>query len=106
MSATKSQKPGNKPARLPRTAGQPASPPRLRETPSPIMWTSSLWTFSDVYRYTEIMADDLAARMQSSALALIGTLDERQRTLAVRPFTDTKDRRWLEYRPEYRPGAC
>ena len=61
---------------------------------------------SDAYRYTEIMADDLAARMRSAALALIGTLDEKQRTLAVHPFTDTKARRWLEYRPEYRPGAC
>src|SRR5215469_1068138 len=51
-------------------------------------------------------ADDLAARMRASALALTGALDDKQRALAARPFTDTADRRRLEYRPEYRPGAC
>ncbi|MBO0805117.1 MAG: DUF3500 domain-containing protein, partial [Nocardiopsaceae bacterium] len=51
-------------------------------------------------------ADDLAGRMRSAALALISTLDDEQRELAVRPFGDTAARRWLEYRPEYRPGAC
>lgn len=51
-------------------------------------------------------ADDLAARMRSAALALIDTLDNEQRALAVRPFGDTAARKWLEYRPEYRPGAC
>lgn len=71
------------------------------------MGEKRLWTVSDGYRYTEIMAaDDLAARMRSAALALVATLDDEQRALAVRPFTDTGARRWLEYRPERRPGAC
>lgn len=51
-------------------------------------------------------ADDLAARMRSAALALMATLDDDQRSLAIHPFADTAARRWLEYRPEYRPGAC
>lgn len=51
-------------------------------------------------------ADDLAARMRSAALALMATLDDEQRALAARPFTAADARRWLEYRPEYRPGAC
>ena len=51
-------------------------------------------------------ADNLAARMRSAALALMTTLDDDQRSLAIRPFGDTAARRWLEYRPEYRPGAC
>jgi hypothetical protein len=50
--------------------------------------------------------DDLAARMRSAALVLLAALDEKQRSLAVHPFTDSDTRRWLEYRPEYRPGAC
>jgi Protein of unknown function (DUF3500) len=44
--------------------------------------------------------------MRSAAMALLGALDEEQRRLAGRPFTDQAARRWLEYRPEHRPGAC
>lgn len=51
-------------------------------------------------------ADDLGERMRSAALSLVGTLNDEQRALAVRPFSDTGARRWLEYRPERRPGAC
>jgi len=65
------------------------------------------WTAIDVSGYTEIMvAEDLAGRMRSAAVALIGALDDGQRELAARSFGDTASRRWLEYRPEYRPGAC
>jgi hypothetical protein len=39
-------------------------------------------------------------------MALLGALDEEQRRLAARPFTDDAARRWLEYRPRRRPGAC
>lgn len=44
--------------------------------------------------------------MRSAALALVAALDDEQRTLAARPFTDDAARRWLEYRPRRRPGAC
>ena len=44
--------------------------------------------------------------MRSAALTLLGTLDDQQRALAARPFTDDAARRWLEYRPRRRPGAC
>jgi hypothetical protein len=53
-----------------------------------------------------MVADGLAARMRSAALVLLAGLDGEQRSLAARPFTDGDARRWLEYRPEYRPGAC
>ncbi len=39
-------------------------------------------------------------------MTLLATLDDRQRSLAARPFTDDAARRWLEYRPAQRPGAC
>lgn len=44
--------------------------------------------------------------MASAALELTGTLGEEQRAAALRPFADTAARRWLEYRPRSRPGAC
>jgi hypothetical protein len=50
--------------------------------------------------------DDLAARMRAAARALMTAMDDEQRSLAVRPFGDTADRKWIEYRPERRPGAC
>jgi hypothetical protein len=56
--------------------------------------------------YTRNMVDGLAARMRSAALVLLAELDGAQRSLAARPFTDGDARRWMEYRPEYRPGAC
>jgi hypothetical protein len=50
--------------------------------------------------------DSLAALMRSSAMSLLAGLDDRQRKLAARPFADDAARRWLEYRPRRRPGAC
>lgn len=50
--------------------------------------------------------DPLAGQMRGAAAALLAGLDDRQRTLAARPFTDDAARRWLEYRPRRRPGAC
>ncbi|MBO0819918.1 MAG: DUF3500 domain-containing protein, partial [Nocardiopsaceae bacterium] len=65
------------------------------------------WTVIAVSGYTGRMgADDLAARMREAALALLAALDEGQRELAARPFADAGARRWLEYRPQHRPGAC
>jgi hypothetical protein len=51
-------------------------------------------------------ADSVPGQMRSAAMALLGALDEEQRRLAGRPFTDQAARRWLEYRPRQRPGAC
>jgi hypothetical protein len=51
-------------------------------------------------------ADSVPGQMRSAAMALLGALDEEQRRLAARPFTDHAARRWLEYRPRHRPGAC
>ena len=51
-------------------------------------------------------ADSLAGQMRTAAVSLLGRLDEGQRALAARPFADDAARRWLEYRPRYRPGAC
>ena len=50
--------------------------------------------------------DSLAGQMRAAALSLLAGLDEKQRALAARPFTDDAARRWLEYRPRRRPGAC
>jgi hypothetical protein len=44
--------------------------------------------------------------MRSAASALLAALDGPARALAARPFGDDGARRWLEYRPEPRPGAC
>ncbi len=53
------------------------------------------------------MADDsLPGQMRSAATSLLTALDGQQRALAARPFADDAARRWLEYRPEPRPGAC
>jgi len=58
-------------------------------------------------RYTGDMADDsVAAQMRSAATVLVKALDAQQHDLAVHPFADDAARRWLEYRPEPRPGAC
>src|SRR5690348_9019035 len=51
-------------------------------------------------------ADSLAVRMRSAATALLRALDDEQRSLAAMPFADESSRRWLEYRPRRRPGAC
>jgi hypothetical protein len=44
--------------------------------------------------------------MRSAALALLAELDDEQRALAAQSFEDDAARRWLEYRPRRRPGAC
>jgi hypothetical protein len=49
---------------------------------------------------------EVAAQMRQAASVLLGALDEQQRARAEHSFDDTKARRWLEYRPEWRPGAC
>jgi hypothetical protein len=48
----------------------------------------------------------IADQMSSAATALLKTLDDQQRRLAEHPFDDDAARRWLEYRPGPRPGAC
>jgi hypothetical protein len=53
------------------------------------------------------MADDtLPDAMRSAATVLLAALDGEQGELAARPFADDAARRWLEYRPRPRPGAC
>jgi len=44
--------------------------------------------------------------MRSAAAGLLTALDDQQHLLAARPFADDAARRWLEYRPRSRPGAC
>ena len=51
-------------------------------------------------------ADPIAASMRAAAADLLTALDDSQRELAALPFGDDQLRRWLEYRPEPRPGAC
>lgn len=51
-------------------------------------------------------ADSLSGQMRSAASVLLAALDAEQRALAARPFGDGAARRWLEYRPRPRPGAC
>jgi hypothetical protein len=51
-------------------------------------------------------ADSLPEQMRAAATSMLAALDDEQRNLAVRPFTDDAARRWLEYRPRQRPGAC
>jgi hypothetical protein len=51
-------------------------------------------------------ADSLPGQMRSAAMALLAELDDEQRALGALPFADDAARRSLEYRPQYRPGAC
>lgn len=44
--------------------------------------------------------------MRQAAEALVAALDDKQRTQAALSFGDDEARRWLEYRPRSRPGAC
>ncbi|GAA4723801.1 DUF3500 domain-containing protein [Phytohabitans rumicis] len=44
--------------------------------------------------------------MREAAVALLAALDGEQRDLARRSFGDDAARRWIEYRPRARPGAC
>jgi len=50
--------------------------------------------------------DSLAGQMRAAAAALLGSLAGRELELAALPFADDAARRWLEYRPNLRPGAC
>jgi len=53
------------------------------------------------------MTDDgIAGQMRRAATTLLKQLDDDQLALAHLPFSDDAARRWLEYRPEPRPGAC
>ena len=47
----------------------------------------------------------VAAAMRRAATDLLGHLDDDARALAHRPFDDSH-RRWIEFRPRERPGAC
>jgi Protein of unknown function (DUF3500) len=51
-------------------------------------------------------ATDVPAQMRSAATVLLQALDGRQRAAAALPFADEAARRWIEYRPRHRPGAC
>jgi hypothetical protein len=51
-------------------------------------------------------ADRVATTMRAAAAKLLAELDDDQRELAALPFGDDALRRWLEYRPEPRPGLC
>jgi hypothetical protein len=51
-------------------------------------------------------AESVAGQMGSAAALLLRALDDDQRQLAAMPFADEPSRRWLEYRPRDRPGAC
>jgi hypothetical protein len=42
--------------------------------------------------------------MEREAAALLAVLDDAQRAEGTRPFDADADRRWIEYRPERRPG--
>ena len=46
----------------------------------------------------------MAGDMEREAAALLAMLDDRQRTEGTRAFETDVDRRWIEYRPEPRPG--
>src|SRR5215472_5892293 len=48
----------------------------------------------------------VAASMREAAAELLTQVAEEQRELAAMSFHDEASRRWLEYRPEPRPGAC
>ncbi len=50
--------------------------------------------------------DGTASQMRTAAATLLRHLDDDQRALAQRLFADDAARRWLEYRPAPRPGAC
>ena len=51
-------------------------------------------------------AESVSGQMRSAATLLLTALTSQQRELAARPFADDAARRWLEYRPLPRPGAC
>lgn len=50
--------------------------------------------------------DEIAAQMRHDAGALLRELDDEQRQRAALRFSDDAARRWIEYRPNPRPGGC
>jgi hypothetical protein len=50
--------------------------------------------------------ESLSGQMRRAATALLNALDAEGRALAARPFSDNAARRWLEYRPNPRPGPA
>lgn len=48
----------------------------------------------------------LSAQMREAASQLLNALPADKRVQATYPFTDDDARRWIEYRPRQRPGAC
>jgi hypothetical protein len=50
------------------------------------------------------MNESLPSGMRSVAAALVARLDERQRAAACHDFSADAARRWIEYRPQARPG--
>ncbi|MEV4659765.1 DUF3500 domain-containing protein [Micromonospora sp. NPDC049301] len=52
------------------------------------------------------MEDPLPEQMRAAGTALLAALDPAARDRALHPFADEAARRWLEYRPRPRPGAC
>nr|WP_176731758.1 DUF3500 domain-containing protein [Micromonospora rhizosphaerae] len=52
------------------------------------------------------MEDPIPEQMRVAASALLAALDEPVRQRASHSFDDDAARRWLEYRPRPRPGAC
>jgi|SRR5215467_10521552 len=52
------------------------------------------------------MTESVAGQMRSAANLLLREMDDNQLRLASLPFADEPARRWLEYRPHERPGAC
>ncbi|SRR6185437_7105947 len=53
-----------------------------------------------------LFAGSLADQMRAAAGGVLSALDDSQLAQAALPFGDDGARRWLEYRPEARPGAC
>jgi hypothetical protein len=53
-----------------------------------------------------VTEDQIAVRMRQEAGALLRELDADQRTLVALEFGDDAARRWIEYRPNPRPGGC
>ena len=58
----------------------------------------------DIHGY--MAAESVPGQMRSAAIVLLKSLTGQQHALAARPFADDAARRWLEYRPLPRPGAC
>jgi hypothetical protein len=54
----------------------------------------------------DMSGNGLARQMATAAAELLGCLTGAERAAAAYPFADDAARRWLEYRPEPRPGLC